>query len=91
MKMLRELGGTLLSMFVGDGRLASGILIVVAMTGVLTRFGIAPPAFGGAILLLGCIVVLLASVDVSGRGCVPGPDDRRANADARQWARANRR
>jgi hypothetical protein len=67
MNILREVAGELLKMFVGDARLAVGILTVVALTGLLTGSGAVRPLLGGAILFLGCIVVLVASVVLSGR------------------------
>ena len=67
MNILREVGGGLLKMFVGDAWLAVGILTVVSLAGLLTRAGAVPPLFGGVILFLGCIVVLVASVVIAGR------------------------
>ena len=67
MNILREVAGGLLKMFVGDAWLTVGILSVVSLTGLLTGSGAAPPLLGGAILFLGCIVVLVASVGVYGR------------------------
>jgi hypothetical protein len=67
MNILREVAGELLKMFVGDARLAVGILTVVALTGLLTGSGAVRPLLGGAILFLGCIVVLVASVVLSAR------------------------
>ena len=66
MNILREVTGELLNMFVGDVALAVGILIVVCLTGLLIRLDAVPPPFGGAILFLGCIVVLMASVGLAG-------------------------
>jgi hypothetical protein len=62
MNILREVAGELLKMFVGDAWLTLGVLSVVSLTGLLTGSGAVRPLFGGAILFLGCIVVLLASV-----------------------------
>ena len=67
MNILREVAGGLLKMFVGDAWLTLGVLSVVSLTGLLTGSGAVPPLFGGAILFLGCIVVLVASVAVAGR------------------------
>jgi FtsH-binding integral membrane protein len=66
MNILREVAGELLNMFVGDVALTVGILIVVSLTGLLTRLDAVPPLFGGAILFLGCIIVLVASVGLAG-------------------------
>jgi hypothetical protein len=67
MNILREVAGELIKMFVGDAWLTVGILTVVALAGLLTGSGAAPPLVGGAILFLGCIVVLVASVVLAGR------------------------
>jgi hypothetical protein len=67
MNILREVAGELLKMFVGDAWLTVGILTVVSLTGLLTGSGAVRPLFGGAILFLGCIVVLVASVVLAGR------------------------
>ena len=67
MSVLRELASELCKMFVGDGWLTGGILTVVSLTGWLTGRGAVPPLVGGAILLLGCIVVLMGSVVLSAR------------------------
>jgi hypothetical protein len=67
MNILREVAGELLKMFVGDAWLTVGILFVVSLTGLLTGSGAVPPLFGGAILFLGCIVVLVVSVMLAAR------------------------
>ena len=67
MNILRELASGLLKMFVGDAWLTVGVLSVVSLTALLTSSGAVRPLFGGAILFLGCIVVLVASVAVYGR------------------------
>ena len=67
MNILRDVAAELLKMFVGDAWLAVAILVVVALTGLLTESGAVPPLFGGAVLFLGCIVVLVVSVVLSSR------------------------
>ena len=67
MNILREVAGGLFKMFVGDGVLTAGILIVVSLAGSLTSTDAVPPLVGGAILLFGSIVVLAASVVLSSR------------------------
>ena len=67
MNILREVCGELLKMFVGDAWLTLGVLSVVSLTGLLTGSGAVLPLLGGAILFLGCIVVLVASVAVYGQ------------------------
>jgi len=67
MNILRDVAGELVKMFIGDAWLTVGILIVVSLTGVLMGPGAVPPLVGGAILFLGCIAVLVASVVLAGR------------------------
>lgn len=67
MNILREVADTLLKMFIGDAFLTVSILIVVSLTGFLTRSNAVPPLVGGAVLFLGCVVVLVASVVHAGR------------------------
>ncbi|SHL91256.1 hypothetical protein SAMN05444159_7169 [Bradyrhizobium lablabi] len=59
--VLRELAG----LFVDDGALALAILAVVALAGVMAMLGLALAA--GAILLFGCLGVLLANTVSAGR------------------------
>ena len=66
MSILRDVAGGLLKMFVDDAWLTAGILLVVSLTGLLANAG-AVPLLRGAILFLGSIVVLLASVVLSAR------------------------
>jgi hypothetical protein len=68
MNILREVAGGLIKMFLGDAWLTAGILTVVSLAGWLTGYGAVPPLVGGAILFLGCIVVLVVSVLLSARG-----------------------
>ena len=68
MNILREAAGNLFKMFVGDAPLAVGVLTVVSVTGLLTESGAVPPLFGGAILFLGCVVVLVTNVVLCGGG-----------------------
>ena len=65
MNILRDVFGELYKMFIGDAWLTGGILAVVSLAGCLTRYGAVPPLVGGAILALGCIAVLVASVVLS--------------------------
>ena len=67
MSIVRDVAAGLLKMFVGDAWLTVGILTVVSLTGLLTTSGAVQPLLGGAILFLGCIAVLLASVVLPGR------------------------
>ena len=67
MNILREVCGELLKMFVGDAWMTIGILAIASLTGLLTRAGTVPPLFGGVILFLGCILVLVASIVLAAR------------------------
>jgi len=67
MNILREVAGGLLRIFVGDAWQTVGILTVVSLTGLLMASGSVRPLFGGALLFMGCIVVLVASVALYGR------------------------
>jgi hypothetical protein len=67
MNILREVADTLLKMFVGDAGLTVGILGVVSLAGLLTRLNAVPPLVAGALLFLGSVVVLVASVALAGR------------------------
>ena len=67
MNILRDVVSELLKMFVGDAWLTVGVLIVVALAGLLTHSGAMQPLYGGALLFLGCLVVLAASVALHAR------------------------
>jgi len=56
--LLRELAG----LFVDDGSLASAILAIVAVAGICVVLTPNVPLLAGAVLLLGCLAVLLANV-----------------------------
>jgi Flp pilus assembly protein TadB len=53
---LRELAG----LFVDDGALALGVLVIVAVAAILAA--LTPGLWAGAVLLVGCLGVLLTSV-----------------------------
>jgi hypothetical protein len=59
--VLRELVG----LFVDDGALALAIVAIVALAGVMATLGL--PFVAGAILLFGCLGVLLANTVSAGR------------------------
>jgi hypothetical protein len=54
---LRELVG----LFVDDGALALAIIAIVALAGIMAMLMPGVPLAAGAILLFGCLAVLLAS------------------------------
>lgn len=62
MSMLREIFRELASLFVDDGALALGVLATVAVAGALRALMPDAPLLAGAVLLLGCIGMLLVSV-----------------------------
>jgi hypothetical protein len=67
MNILRDIGSELRKMFVADGWLAAGILAVVLLTDLLTTSGAVRPLVGGALLFIGCLVALVASVALHAR------------------------
>ena len=60
--MLRELAG----LFVDDGALALAIIAIVALAGIVAMLIPDVPLAAGAILLFGCLGVLLSNVARSG-------------------------
>jgi hypothetical protein len=56
--ILRELAG----LFVDDGSLALAIMAVIALAGILSILMPNMPLLAGAILLFGCLGLLLANV-----------------------------
>lgn len=71
MTMLKELAGELAGMFVAEKRLAIAVLAIVAVTGSLVDLAGLNPLVGGAMLLLGCLMLLIESVCRAARGGVP--------------------
>jgi hypothetical protein len=61
---LRELAG----LFVEDGALALAIAVVVVVAGIVAALAPATSWLSGAILLLGCLGVLVAKVLTAKRG-----------------------
>ncbi|TMJ67148.1 MAG: hypothetical protein E6G83_08480 [Alphaproteobacteria bacterium] len=68
MTMLKELAAELVGMFVAEKRLAIAVLAIVAMTGLLVDLAGLNPLFGGAVLLFGCLMLLIESVCRAARG-----------------------
>lgn len=62
MTILKDVLAELFGMFVGDARLTAAVLIVVAASAVLIDLAGVAPILGGAVLLAGCLAVLLAAV-----------------------------
>jgi hypothetical protein len=67
MTMLKELAAELIGMFVGETRLTISVLAIVAAVGSLVDFIDLDPLLGGAVLLFGCLVLLIESVCRSAR------------------------
>jgi hypothetical protein len=65
--MLKDLAGELIGMFVGEKRLTMAVLAIVAVAGSLVGFTGLDPLVGGALLLFGCLVLLVESVCRSAR------------------------
>ena len=62
MTMLKELAAELIGMFVAEKRLTIAVLVIVAVTGSLVDFAGLNPLVGGAVLLFGCLSLLIESV-----------------------------
>jgi hypothetical protein len=62
MKFLGEVAGELFGMFVGDSRLALGVLAIVAAAALLAESTGFSPLVGGNVLLLGGPILLIENV-----------------------------
>lgn len=62
MTILKDVLAELFGMFLGDARLSAAILVVVAVAAGVIRLAGAPPLLGGAILLAGCLAVMIGAV-----------------------------
>jgi hypothetical protein len=62
MNLLKEVVAELVGMFFGDTRMTLTVLIVVAASGALVTLTGVDPLVGGAILALGCPVLLMANL-----------------------------
>jgi hypothetical protein len=60
--MLKELTVELIGMFVAEKRLAIAVLAIAAVAGSLVDFAGLNPLVGGAVLLFGCLILLIESV-----------------------------
>jgi hypothetical protein len=70
MSVLKELAAELVGMFVAEKRLAITVLAIVAITGLSVDFAGLNPLIGGAVLLFGCLMLLIESVCRAARGGV---------------------
>ena len=67
MTILKDVFAELFKMFVGDARLTASILAVILIAAGLISAPAVPALVGGAILLFGCIAVLVLSVNREAR------------------------
>ena len=67
MTVLKEVAAELIGMFVGEKRMTISVLAIVAATGSLVDFIGLDPLVGGAVLLFGCLILLVESVCRSSR------------------------
>ena len=58
MKLLGEVAAGLLGMFVGDGRLAIGVLAIAAAAALSNGVGLSPYVAGGLLLLGGPLLLI---------------------------------
>ena len=62
MTVLKEVVAELIGMFIGEKRLTIAVLGVVTVAGCLANFTDLDPVVGGAMMLLGCLILLIESV-----------------------------
>ena len=62
MNLVRDVVGELISMFLGDARLSAGVVAVVALSALLIDVLGVEPLIGGAVLVVGCLAVLVGAV-----------------------------
>ena len=62
MTLLRDIANELLGMFLADARLTCAILLLVALVAVLILYFGMNASIGGAILLIGCLIILVEAV-----------------------------
>ncbi|BAV49400.1 hypothetical protein MLTONO_4497 [Mesorhizobium loti] len=62
MSLIRMVAREFFGMFVDDGNLALLALVLVAAIAAAVKLLALPPLLGGALLLVGCLAILLLSV-----------------------------
>ena len=62
MSIIRLVAREFFGMFVDDGNLALLALVLVAAVAAAVKLLALPPLLGGALLLVGCLAILLQSV-----------------------------
>ncbi|WP_095083294.1 hypothetical protein [Mesorhizobium sophorae] len=68
MNVIRLAAREFFGMFVDDGSLALLALVLVAIITTAVKLLALPPPIGGALLLIGCLAILLHSVRRAARG-----------------------
>ncbi len=68
MNVIRLIAKEFFGMFVDDGSLALLALALVAVIAAAVKLLALPPLLGGALLLVGCLAILLQSVRRAARG-----------------------
>jgi hypothetical protein len=69
--VVRLVAGELVGMFIDDGNLALLALVLIAAVTVAVKLLALPPLLGGAVLLVGCLMILVLSVRRAARGARP--------------------
>jgi len=67
MSILGDVFKELYAMFLGDARLTLAILFLVALVGTLVVGAQIGPLFGGGILLLGCLAILVGTTSLEAK------------------------
>lgn len=62
MTIIKEVLAEFVGMFLGDARLAAAVIALVAATAALVNVAPSGRIAGGAVLLGGCLVILIESV-----------------------------
>jgi hypothetical protein len=68
MSLVRLVLKELVGMFIDDGNLALLALILIAAITAAVKLLALPPLLGGALLLVGCLAILMQSVRRAARG-----------------------
>jgi hypothetical protein len=69
MTLIRDIVGELIGMFLADARLSGAIAALVALAALITKETSLPPLVGGALLLGGCLSILVAIIAVEAASC----------------------
>lgn len=69
MTIVRLILKELVGMFIDDGSLATLVLLLILTVTATVKLLALPPLAGGALLLVGCLAILLYSVRSAARRC----------------------